>query len=413
MDLSKHLDEIVKNIVTDIQTKVGDQVSNTVKAELKKQLDSLDLNETINALASEKLNQRISEIQIDDSAVQKRVNSATSTIINTIQAQTEQSISQLVEEKVASQDFSKSLTNAMTTVLANRIKEIHFPENSIPAASVNQSDLRITGDQIVGGIITNFGSTGIDDRATACVMTILDTAVVVENNLVTMDLTVQGNLDVKGTVPDTSPFFTQLTSAVTKSVHAGLNTELFSGFSTTIFDKIKTEGLDLSKITVNEQVVIDDNRIGFNITDSNLQKLGLLRELQVSGESFLDETLYVSNKRVGVNTMEPSAALAIWDEDIEITVSKFKDGTGKISTPRNQSLILGSNKHNNIIMGADGQTQIDNLKIGDMRFGSSETPPSFSSTKGHIVFNANPSVGGPLGWVCLGAANWANFGIID
>jgi hypothetical protein len=41
------------------------------------------------------------------------------------------------------------------------------------------------------------------------------------------------------------------------------------------------------------------------------------------------------------------------------------------------------------------------------------SPPNFVSDRGHIVFNANPNVGGPLGWVCLGAANWANFGIID
>jgi len=29
------------------------------------------------------------------------------------------------------------------------------------------------------------------------------------------------------------------------------------------------------------------------------------------------------------------------------------------------------------------------------------------------VFNSNPSLGGPLGWVSLGDARWANFGIID
>ena len=44
---------------------------------------------------------------------------------------------------------------------------------------------------------------------------------------------------------------------------------------------------------------------------------------------------------------------------------------------------------------------------------SSETPPTDDQPMGTIVFNSNPSLGGPLGWVSLGGARWANFGIID
>lgn len=413
MDLSKHLDEIVKNIVSDIQDKVGQQVAATVKSELENQLKNYDIDATINEIASAQLKQRIAKLEISNESVQKRIDSATTTIINNLNTQSTQEITAVINREIAGVDFSKRMTDAIAVVLGNRIKDVNFPDNSIPASSIKSDELILSGDNIVGGIIKGFGSTGIDDRATECVMTILDAAVVVENNLVTMDLTVQGNLDVKGTVPESSPFFKQLASAVTSNVQDGLDTELFSGFSNTIFEKIRTDGLDLTKITINQQPVIEGDRIGFSITESNLQKLGLLKELQVSGESLLAETLYVGSKRVGVNTMEPSAALAVWDEDIEITVSKFKDGYGKISTPRNQSLVLGSNKHNNVTLNIDGTTRIDDLHIGLIRMSSLETPPSFSSTKGHIVFNANPSIGGPIGWVCLGAANWANFGIID
>lgn len=413
MDLSKHLDEIVKNIVEDIQVKVGQQVAKTVKTELENQLANYDLDGTINAIASAKLNEKIAKIEFSNEAVQRKIDGATATIINNLNAQSTQEISAVINREIATVDFDKRMTDAVAVILGNRISEINFPDNSIPAKSINTENFILSGDNIVGGIIKGFGSTGIDDRATTCVMSILDAAVVVENNLVTMDLTVQGNLDVKGEVPETSPFFKQLTKAVTSNVQDGLDAELFSGFSDTIFDKIRTDGLDLSKITVNQQTVIEGDKIGYSITDSNLQKLGLLKELQVSGESLFAETLYVGSKRVGVNTMEPSAALAVWDEDIEITVSKFKDGAGKISTPRNQSLVLGSNKNNNITLNVDGTTRIDDIHIGLIRVSSSEKPPSYASTKGHIVFNANPSVGGPLGWVCLGSANWANFGIID
>lgn len=413
MDLTKHLDEIVKNIVTDIQSKVGNQVAETVRSELAKQLDNYDFDGTIATIASTQLAKKISDIEFNQTAVQKQIDAATGTIINNLNSQSSQEITAVINREMAGVDFGKRMTDAVAVILGNRIKDINFPDNSIPAKSIKTDELMISGDNIMGGIIKGFGSTGIDDKATKCVVTIMDAAVVVENNLVTLDLTVQGNLDVKGTVPESSPFFKQLTKAVTSKVQSSLDTELFAGFSGTIFDKIRTDGLDLTKITVNEQTVIDGNQIGFGITESNLQKVGMLRELQVSGESLLAETLYTGKKRVGVNTMEPSAALAVWDEDIEITFSKFKDGSGKIATPRNQSLVIGSNKHNNITVDIDGSTHIDNLQVGAQRITSSETPPSFASTKGHLVFNANPSVGGPLGWVCLGSANWANFGIID
>lgn len=413
MDISKQFDSIVQSIVEEIKTKVGDQVTGIVKSELRKQLDNIDYSSVINTLASDKLDAKISSLDFDTAAIQNRLDAATVNMVSTIETETRKSIEGTIAAKVSNMDFGKQMTQAMTTVLDAKIKEVHFPDDSIAAKSIKQQDLELSGDQITGGIIKNFGSTGIDDKATGCVVTILDAAVVVENNLVTLDLTVQGNLDVKGTVPESSPFYKQLTSAVTKSVQSGLDTELFSGFSETIFSKIAAEGLDLNKITVNQNVVIEGNRIGYSITESNLQKLGLLKELQVEGESQFAETLYVGNKRTGINTIEPSAALAVWDEDIEITVSKDKSNTGRIGTPRTQSLVLGSNRNDNIVLNTDGSTVIADLRIGSIKITSSETPPRFSSTKGHVVLNANPTVGGPLGWVCLGAANWANFGIID
>ena len=413
MKISEQFDTIVQTIVEDIQTRVNDQVNNLVRTELKRQLEDFDYTTLITQLASEKLKTKIDAINLDESAVQDQVNKATNLIVGEIEKQAQIQINTSITQKVAGVNFNKQLEESLTRVVASQVTNLNFPPKSISAESIKQANLQLSGDQINGGIIKNFASTGIQDNATQCSVTIMDAAVVVENNLVTLDLTVHGNLDVKGTVLETSPFYKQLTSAVTSSVQAGLDTELFTGFSDTIFNKIKTDGLDLNRITVNQQPVIDGKRIGYGITESNLQKLGLLKELQVSGESQFAETLYVTNKRTGINTVEPSAALAVWDEDIEITVSKDKSNTGRIGTPRNQSLVLGSNRNNNIVLNVDGSVTIDHLQIGQMKFTTDEKPPRFASTKGHVVFNSNPSVGGPLGWVCLGAANWANFGIID
>lgn len=405
MELSK-FDSLVANILEDVQTKVGNQITDLVKDELRARLDTYNYD-----LAVHKLNQVLDAT--DAEALQKRINSAVNAVVTNIQAQLEAEIADLVYKKLKDLDVNKQFTQVLTTAVKDKIFNLDFPEGSVSAKSIKQSDLAISGDQVAGGIIKNFASTGIDDQSTGCVVTILDAAVVVENNLVTMDLTVEGDLNVKGKVDEDSAFYKQLANSVTEAVQQGLDNELFAGFSDTIFNKIKTDGLDLSKITVNENVVIEGDRIGYTITESNLQKLGLLKELQVSGETQLADTLYVGNKRTGINTLEPSAALAIWDEDIEITVSKERNGQGRIGTPRNQSLVLGSNQHSNVILNTDGSTQINDLRMGNVKMSASDTPPNFSSTKGHIVFNANPSAGGPLGWVCLGAANWANFGIVD
>lgn len=284
---------------------------------------------------------------------------------------------------------------------------------SIPASAVKQRDIVITGEQVQGGIIAEFSSTGIDDRATNCVLTLMDDMIVVENNLLTKDLTVKGNFIVEGEVPTDSTFYKQLTTTITNNVQNTLHADLFKGFSTTVTNTIREEGIDLKKITIGGKVVIEDNMLGFDITESFLQKTGLLRELQVSGETVLANTLYVTQKRVGINTLEPSAVLSVWDQEVEVTVSKAKEGVARIGTPRAQAVILASNSKQNILLNTDGSVQIDDLHIGDVKFGSTNKPPQYVSTKGHVLFNSNPAIGGPGWWVCLGGANWANGPALD
>ena len=275
------------------------------------------------------------------------------------------------------------------------------------------AQLKVSGDQVQGGIIADFSSTGIDDKSSNCVLTLLDDMVVCENNFLTKDLTVKGNLIVDGTVPEESAFFKHLSNAVTDRVNSGLNTDLFLSFADSVTAKIKAEGIDLNKITIDGKPAIDGTTIGFSVIESHLQRVGVLRDLQVAGETVLASTLYVAKGRVGVNTLEPSAALSVWDQEVEVTVSKQAQGHAKIGTPRSQPVTLSSNNKQNVVLNVDGSTTVAELRIGSIKISSAPVPPSFTSTIGHIVFNTNPTLGGPLGWVCLGAANWANFGILD
>jgi hypothetical protein len=116
---------------------------------------------------------------------------------------------------------------------------------------------------------------------------------------------------------------------------------------------------------------------------------------------------------VGINTMDPATALSIWEEEIELGIGKQQKDTARIATPRAHRLVLGSNGHDNLNIQPDGSVQADQMKIGNVGITSSPTPPSHNATRGSIVLNENPNVGGPMGWVSLGNAAWANFGIID
>jgi len=419
MDFNQHLEKIVEGIVADITANVAVQIDSTISSLVNARLNAYDYNSHIKDAAAVAFDKRVSEYQIDPRKLESRIAEKINITIEQVQANTAVVIAEAVDKQIASTNFQRAMTDAVSTIIADRLQEYVFPVNSINANAISFADFKLSGDSIDGGIIQNFSSTGIDDRATGVALTILDNATVVENNLLTKDLTVQGSMTVNGelvvngSVPSTSTFYKQLVSSVAASTLGNLDTALFDNYSSVIFNKIRTEGLDLNKITINNNEIVKDNKLGSTVTDSNLQTLGLLKELQVSGESLLAQTLYVSAGRVGVNTIEPGAALSVWDDEVEITTSKRQKDTGAIGTPRQQRVILYANNKDNIVLNIDGSAAIDDLRIGSMRFTTGNQPPNYVSERGHIVWNSNPNPGGPIGWICLGATNWANFGIID
>jgi hypothetical protein len=395
MDLNQQLGKIVEGLIADITANVMVQVDSAIAGAINHKLATYDFSEFIKDAASAAFEKRVSEYQVDPRKLESRIVEKINTTINEVQANTAALISSAVEQQVARTDFHQAMTDAVSTIVADRLQEYVFPVGSIKANAINFNDFVLSGDHVQGGIIRNFGSTGIDDQSTQVALTILDAATVVENNLLTKDLTVEGAMTingdfvVNGNVPAESKFYKDL---VTNSSNATL----------TKLDN-----------TLGNKEVIKDNALGSSITESNLQKLGQLKELQVSGESLLSDTLYVSKQRVGINTIEPSSALAIWDDDIEIIAQKRQKGTGSFGTPRQQAMILFANNKDNVVLNVDGSTAIKDLRIGTMRITTGDTPPNYVGERGHIVLNSNPNPGGPMGWICLGATNWANFGIID
>lgn len=413
MDLNNLLSGVVDNLVKDIMANVSTHVDTVIVQTIDTKLKNYDYNEHIKNAVNGLLEKKINEYQVDHTKLEARIVEKINSTIESVQASTVTKMTELIDQGIKATDFERSMSLAVGQQLSDRMREFVFPESSIAVGAINFGNTKISGNYISGGVIENFSSTGIDDRTTAVALTLLDQATVVENNLFTKDLTVQGNLVVNGTIPAETDFYQRLCGDVSKTTMSNINDELLANFSKIVFDKILREGIDLNTITVNGNEIIQNNQLGTSIVGSNLQKLGTLKELQVQGESLLSETLYTTQRRVGINTIEPSASLSIWDNEVEINVCKKRKDTGLIGTPRNQNFVVSANGHDNLIAMPDGSVQINSIVLGAVKISSSISPPNFVSDKGHIVFNANPSLGGPLGWICLGSANWANFGIID
>lgn len=421
MDLDQHVNQIVQGIVAEITTKVQSQVADIINQRVTEVVEAIDCTPLLAEKLSQRIDAKLNHLPIDAKSVEReltnRLNVAAQIATENVENKAIIAINDIINNKINALDFRGEYQKTILSAVQNN--HVSFPDASIPVAALDLSGLVITGENIRGGIITNFGSTGIEDLSTGCQLTITDDVTVVENNLLTKDLTVkgsttiEGDLNVTGSIPENSPMFTKFVTAAVNNLKTSLDKSMFDGYANTVLAKLREEGITLDKITVNGQDVINGSMLGNFITNSNLQTVGALRELQVTGESFLGQTLYVSQKRVGVNTMEPTHALSIWDQEIELGFGKVETNTGFIGTPRAHQLVLTTNGKNNIVLHTDGGVEVNKISVGSVTLTSSSTPPSDNRPKGTIVFNANPTLGGPLGWISLGEARWANFGIID
>ncbi len=348
--------------------------------------------------------------QLLDDAIKQLVKN----YLSNLEKEITEKVTKEVSARLAGIDIYEAVKHHVKHTIQDRLSSLEFPPKSIPVEAL-KGEIQICADNIQPGIIKNFESTGIQDNATDCIVTVLNEATVIENKLVARGLEVIGTTVLKGDIvlqgeltTDTASF-RRLVDYSKAAVLNNIGPELFNTFQQTLFERVRAEGIDLNKLKLNGQEIIKGNILSATITESNLETVGALKELQVTGESLLTNTLYTGNRRVGINTIEPSATLTIWDEDVEINMGKHSAGTAKISS--RQNLVLGSKGQ--LKLDIDGNVSVKAIQIGNIELTSSANPPREAKPKGLIVLNENPSLGGPLGWISLGEGRWGNFGIID
>lgn len=431
MELNDHITHIATELLNNVKTTLNNELQTQITEEIIKRVATVELDSIITNIVSKYLERYLLNNNIIDTSnkeITRILNESSQQINNTLLSAAKEKITADIGQSLSRLDLHLIVGQIVKSHIGTLLTDLNFPSKSIPFNAIDFMGIQFTGDLVRGGIIADFGSTGIEDRASFVQLTLMDHGSVFEGpiyspeiqikgpGLIEGDLTINGNLNLLGKIPTDSIAFKSLIQHSADQTHIllkeTLNDEWFIDYSKIIFDQIKENGLDLNRITQNGKEIINNNQLGYHITDSNLQRVGFLNDLQTRGETLLSDTLYTTAKRVGINTLDPSATFVVWDEECEIIVTKRKSETGYIGTTRNQQLILGSNNKDNIVLNTNGEVVIQNLTVGTVPISSAPAIPSHAAERGKILFNEQPDIGLPIGWVSLGGARWAPFGTI-
>jgi hypothetical protein len=261
-------------------------------------------------------------------------------------------------------------------------------------------------------ILINFTSTGIVDQATTCQLTVMDETVVVENCLTAHSVEIINSAKVKdlvvtGSINTDNHSWTALANNISQRTLDQLTAEWNKDLVDQVTKQIQQHGIDFDQINLDGKPLISGNQLSSAITESRLQSVGVLKTLQVSGETQLNNnTVNVLNKRLGVNTTAPEMALSVWDEEVSIVVGKNRANEAYIGTNRDQSVAIGVNRETQIHIDTSGLTTVKKLQVGLHKISHADQVPGWSGTKGDIVFNSNLSPDRVFAWVCLGAHRW-------
>lgn len=289
-------------------------------------------------------------------------------------------------------------------------------QTDIPGVIKQRVDENMSGVKIE--MLTDFASTGIDDQATQCQMTVMDAATVFENQVMAPKAEIIGSLTVnelivKSSVNTDNHSWIALANDISAKTLQKIDDEWRQKLIQQVSESIATSGISFDQVRIGEDYLVNGNQLSESITETNIQKVGRLKTLSVTGETYLNDTVSVVKKRVGINTENPESALSIWDEEIVVNIGKHKNQEAYIGTARNQSLSIGINKTPQLTIGTDGVTTIKQMRVGQHRIGHSSELPNWSGTRGDIIFNSNPTPGSAFAWTCLGAFKWKELKVIE
>ena len=315
---------------------------------------------------------------------------------------------EVINDIISTLDIAATVRAAIHQILSDPAFVSNWPRNSIPSEVVNFNNAVISADILQGGTIRNFASTGVADVATSTRVTISDQFTEIQGNL-----KVKGHLELGGLVNTDSEFYRDLSQNLQQNTIERVEDIVKQEIDSQIESAITTEinrGIESERIQYKNEPVVIDSKLNRFVTESNLQKVGRLRELDVGGEVSLNDTVRVVRRRLGINTIEPESALDIWDQEVQFIAEKIGSHTGYIGLGRMGMLRLGVNRKNAITILPNGGVEIPDLRLGQFEkiaITVSGSIPGTAGNPGDIMFNSNPISNGVFAWICLEGTRWA------
>jgi len=167
-----------------------------------------------------------------------------------------------------------------------------------------------------------------------------------------------------------------------------------------------SETIDLHKskwYSIDGSLIISRSTIGSSVTESSLEKLGRLRELEVDGVAKIK---VLEAETANISQLKSSDIISLnVDNENELVINK--QGSITIGTEYNTDRNVVINGQVSIV----GGVSVNNKKI----FFNDSAPTSGRYYKGDICFNSNPEARDYIGWVCLEGGTpgqWNKFGNI-
>lgn len=122
--------------------------------------------------------------------------------------------------------------------------------------------------------------------------------------------------------------------------------------------------------------VVSSDSLGQSIVRSNLRKVGTLKDLQVTGDVKLGDFAFFNpiHQRIGINTENPTGAVTIAENNVELVLSAYKVNVGYIGTYNNTDLELGT----------DNTARFTLKNTGEVIFGSETTKNAVVKINGRL-----------------------------
>ena len=370
--------------------------------------------------------------------------------------------------------MNKTNIDQALAALADALKS-DDPNNPIssPAQFARKLPERsLNGNQINGGKISNFSSSGITDQATKEQIVITDKAVSIQTariGFVKDNLTVEGDViahTLKADVLEVKEIRADIKFEKDENIEfsgknvagkgivwkdTGYNKQFV--FNTNPDRFFSSETIDLSRgkyFSVNGVKVLDDVELGTSVTKSNLREVGRLRGLMVDGSVSINNYLYYngSSDRLGLGIEEPNAGFSVAQDSIEVMIGARESSRGIVGTYAGHALDLVTDNTTRLSISASGGIQLGNTKqppvqvsvhgklaikvavpdpavdlhvSGAIKFNGklhkydAAAPTVGAHNTGDIIWNSEPQVNAYVGWVCVQAGDpgvWQPFGKI-